>query len=76
MPISTYWTTNYDHLIEESLEDEGKIVDIKKTIENLAQSIPHRDVVIYKMHGDVDDPSKTVLLKDDYEIYHQKMHYL
>ena len=72
LPISTYWTTNYDHLIEESLEDEGKIVDIKKTIENLAQSIPHRDVVIYKMHGDVDDPSKTVLLKDDYEIYHQK----
>lgn len=72
LPISTYWTTNYDHLIEQSLENEGKIVDIKKTAENLAQSIPHRDVIVYKMHGDIDNPSAAVLSKDDYEIYHRK----
>lgn len=72
LPIFTYWTTNYDHLIEQALEDEGKIVDIKKTARNLAQTIPRRDVVVYKMHGDIDNPSEAVLSKNDYEIYHRK----
>ncbi len=70
LPISTYWTTNYDHLIEQSLKNEGKIVDVKKTAENLAQTVPRRDVVVYKMHGDIDNPSKAVLSKEDYEMYH------
>ena len=32
--------------------------------------MPHRDAVVYKMHGDISEPSKTVLIKDDYEKYH------
>src|SRR4051812_5335685 len=27
--IDTYWTTNYDQLIERTLETDGKIVDVK-----------------------------------------------
>ncbi|MFO1155442.1 MAG: SIR2 family protein [Rhodospirillales bacterium] len=70
LPISTYWTTNYDRLIEKALEDAGKRADVKYSIDQLALTVPHRDAVVYKMHGDISEPSKTVLIKDDYEKYH------
>ena len=69
LPISTYWTTNYDKLIEKSLEDFGKVVDIKYTNRHLATTKPKRDAIIYKMHGDIDHPDLAVLTKDDYERY-------
>src|SRR5580698_8472776 len=34
LPIKTYWTTNYDSLIEDSLKAQGKIPDVKTTVEN------------------------------------------
>jgi hypothetical protein len=70
LPISTYWTTNYDQLIEQALREAGKTPDVKYTNEHLAVTRPRRDAVIYKMHGDVDHPNEAVLLKDDYENYH------
>jgi hypothetical protein len=72
LPISTAWTTNYDQLLERSFEDAGKIVDLKLTQENLAQSKPGRDVVIYKMHGCVTQPHDAVVTKDDYEQYEKR----
>ena len=69
LPISTYWTTNYDKLIEKSLEDFGKVVDVKYTNKHLATTKPKRDAIIYKMHGDIDHPDSAVLTKDDYERY-------
>lgn len=69
LPIETYWTTNYDQLIEQALQDEGKRADIKITGENLATTLPRRDVVVYKMHGDVSDTANAVVTKDDYESY-------
>lgn len=69
LPIPVFWTTNYDRLIERSLEDERKIPDVKITTPQLAHSKPHRDAVIYKMHGDVEFPGDAVLTKDDYEGY-------
>jgi len=73
LPIYTYWTTNYDKLIEKSLELAGKIADVKYTKKQLAFTKPKRDVVVYKMHGDIDHPDEAVLTKDDYESYHVKM---
>lgn len=70
LPISTYWTTNYDKLIEKALEDAGKRADVKYSIDQLSLTVPHRDAVVYKMHGDISEPSKTILIKDDYEKYH------
>ncbi len=69
LPISTYWTTNYDELIEEGLKSSNRKPDIKITQESLATNVYDRDAVVYKMHGDVRDPSKAVLIKDDYETY-------
>ncbi|WP_158735587.1 SIR2 family protein [Alteribacillus sp. YIM 98480] len=73
LPIHTYWTTNYDKLIEKSLEQEGKVPDVKYTINQLATTKPDRDAIVYKMHGDVDHPNDAVILKDDYESYFLKM---
>jgi hypothetical protein len=70
LPVSLYWTTNYDKLIETALQEAGKIVDIKYTTPHLARTIPGRDVTIYKMHGDVDHPENTILSKDEYEKYY------
>ncbi|WP_109478226.1 SIR2 family protein [Paraburkholderia sp. C35] len=72
LPISTYWTTNYDKLIETSLRNGGKIVDVKYDVAQLKTTLPNRDVVLYKMHGDVDHAEEAVLTKDDYEGYFRK----
>ena len=71
LPIRTYWTTNYDRLIERSLEAGGKRVDSKYTKEQLATTRRGRDAVVYKVHGDIEHPDKAILSKDDYERYHQ-----
>lgn len=72
LPVSTYWTTNYDKLIEKSLENNGKICDVKTCCANLTTTLKGRNVVVYKMHGDVDHPEEAVLIRDDYESYSQE----
>ncbi|MEC0486284.1 SIR2 family protein, partial [Bacillus glycinifermentans] len=69
LPIDTYWTTNYDHLIEDSLRANNKIVDVKMTPQNLAITKSNADAIVYKMHGDVQMSDQAVLTKDDYEEY-------
>lgn len=71
LPISVYWTTNYDKLIEKALEESGKRPDVKHSDNQLAFTRPGRDAVVYKMHGDIDHPDQAVLIKDDYEKYHR-----
>lgn len=73
LPIRTYWTTNYDKLIERSLSNSGKIPDVKYTKNQLLITKPNRDAVVYKMHGDIDHPNEAILTKDDYEKYHIEM---
>lgn len=69
LPIDTFWTTNYDCLIEKSLEGIGKVVDVKHSVKQLPYSKTKKDAVVYKMHGDVSMPDEAVLIKDDYEKY-------
>lgn len=69
LPIQTYWTTNYDRLIEKTLESSGRRVDSKYTVNQLATTRRGRDAVVYKMHGDIEHPSEAILSKDDYERY-------
>lgn len=71
LPLDTVWTTNYDGLLEEAFAAAGKRVDKKTTKENLAQTKLNRDVVVYKMHGDIEQPQDAVLTKDDYEAYNE-----
>lgn len=72
LPINTFWTTNYDKLIENNLETAGKKVDVKIVPENLSISLTGRDATVYKMHGDSTLAHDAVLTKDDYEGYDLK----
>lgn len=69
LPIDSYWTTNYDKMVERALEQAGKTPDVKLDQNSLAVTEPRRDAVVYKMHGDVSQPADAVLSKDDYENY-------
>ncbi len=69
LPIMTWWTTNYDRLIESALKDAGKIVDVKSHFSQLANTRIGRDAIVYKMHGDVERPHEAVVTRDDYESY-------
>ncbi|UAY92878.1 SIR2 family protein [Pectobacterium polaris] len=71
LPIKTYWTTNYDTLIEDSLRISLKISDVKKDIDDLSNTRPKRDAIVYKMHGDVTAASRAILYKQQYEQYYK-----
>ena len=72
LPIRVFWTTNYDNLIERSLNEAGKTADVKITAANLAINKPRSDAIVYKMHGDISQPESAVITKDDYEAYNEK----
>ena len=72
LPISTYWTTNYDRLIEEGVSRNNKRPDVKYDSNQLTVTLKDRNAVVYKMHGDVGNPANAVLTKDDYEMYDTK----
>lgn len=70
LPIHTYWTTNYDHVIEDTLRRDFSLnVDVKYTQENLAIIKKDTDATVYKFHGDVSFPDQAVLTKDDFELF-------
>lgn len=69
LPIKTFWTTNYDRLIEKGLEKNHKKADVKINSNQLITAVPNRDAIVYKMHGDVEHPAEAVLTKDDYVLY-------
>lgn len=70
LPIRTYWTTNYDSLIEDALKNGYKVADVKHSVDQLNTTRPKRDAVVYKMHGDATVPNKAVLYKEQYEKYY------
>lgn len=71
LPITTFWTTNYDTLVEDALKSACKVVDIKHDLKQLATTRPKRDAVVYKMHGDVSHPADAIITKSQYEYYYK-----
>ncbi len=71
MPLDTYWTTNYDDLIEKSLIEKNKRIDVKRRDKDLLYPIKGSDAIVYKMHGDITASSDAVITKEDYEFYHE-----
>lgn len=70
LPFNTIWTTNYDDLIEDAHTKISKRIDVKRNISDLFINLGNRSCVLYKMHGDKDQPNEAVLLKEDYEKYY------
>lgn len=69
LPVHTMWTTNYDTLLEQALGECHRRCDVKHSQDQLAVTLPFRDVALYKMHGDVSRPDEAILTKDDYETF-------
>lgn len=69
LPIHTFWTTNYDKLIEKSLSETSIVFDVKSQPENLAISKSNCNTFVYKMNGDVEQPDKTILTRDQFDDY-------
>lgn len=67
LPISTFWTTNYDKLIEKALEYNMKKPYVKTKDEQLRGTNHDFDAIVYKLHGDVESPEDAVLTRSDYE---------
>lgn len=72
LPLASYWTTNYDTLIEQALENRdlkyNKIIEDK----DLRKNENVNPIWLYKMHGDVQDYKSIVITKQDYENYYDK----
>lgn len=69
LPVTEIWTTNYDTSIENHFDGCGRIIDVKRSIDDLTIKASKSDCTLYKMHGDVFVSNDCVLTKDDYENY-------
>lgn len=72
LPFSSYWTTNYDKLIENSLIEAKKhphVIVFPTQISFLKQDSKAK---VYKIHGDIDHPASIILTRDDYDTYFNK----
>jgi hypothetical protein len=67
LPIDSYWTTNYDSLIEDALREAGRRPAVIHAQEQLTSRDGDADAVVYKMHGDKSRPDQCVLAQDDFE---------
>src|SRR5690625_4014950 len=43
LPIKKAWTTNYDEFLERSFSNNGKIVDLKKSVQDMATELEHTE---------------------------------
>lgn len=71
--FSSIWTTNYDKLVERGLDSRFVPYNAVFSDKNLASINKHEKVTVYKMNGDISDPTNMVVTKNDYEQY-QKQH--
>jgi hypothetical protein len=68
LPISIIWTTNFDKVLEQALSQGKKRVDIRSKDADFAKA-RKGELVLYKMHGDIDDPNEVIISESDYERY-------
>lgn len=69
---NSIWTTNYDKLIEQSLKNrfiDCNPISHDKSLPSISKGTR---INVYKMNGDISDPSNMVVTKRDYEQYRQK----
>jgi hypothetical protein len=80
LPFKIIVTTNYDHLLETAFSKSGK--EPKKIIYNPSSIVPTKDItddldpqrpVLFKIHGDLDEPPSIVITDEDYITFVQRM---
>jgi len=71
-PITSYWTTNYDKLLEHTFKKYGLKYTVLTDDASLKQFIDEKSIVLHKLHGDVDRPADAVITRTDYEEFVDK----
>ncbi|MEN6636975.1 MAG: SIR2 family protein, partial [Clostridiaceae bacterium] len=71
-PITSYWTTNYDKLLEHTFTQHGLKYSVLTDDASLKQYIDDKSIILNKLHGDVDRPFEAVITKTDYEEFVDK----
>lgn len=67
MNVSTIWTTNYDHLIEQSMSG-GNYCVISCDTDLVQPRNNKEEIEVIKVHGSIDsDPNEIVLTQQDYD---------
>ena len=69
LPIRNYWTTNYDTLIENALNELQKHFDTIYDDNSFCTLNDKRENIVYKCHGDYRYPESIVITKKDYDRY-------
>lgn len=69
IPFGSFWTTNYDKLIEQGLSKRMIGHNMIFDDRNLASISSDMRVNVYKLNGDVTEPNSMVITKEDYEHY-------
>lgn len=69
LPVHLFWTSNYDHLVEDSLDAAHRKYRVFKSSSSLTYTAKAADDRVFKLHGDLDDPSTIVITRDDYARY-------
>ena len=72
IPFRSIWTTNYDRLIEHGLDKQN--IGYNSIVNDMDLASISRDtkISVYKMNGDISEPTKMIVTKNDYEHYSQK----
>jgi hypothetical protein len=71
LPVHTIWTSNYDNLLEQSLQDAGRRVVLRTSGKSLSVVTASADALVLKLHGDLSDPDSLIITRDDYARYLQ-----
>lgn len=69
MNYKSIWTTNFDNLVESELKKNKIQHNVISDEKDLTQISTHDKVNVYKINGDITNPSKLVLTQNDYENY-------
>ena len=68
LPVRTWVTTNYDNLLELTLQQTSK--PYQKIVRDQDLSYARADVItLVKLHGDSEQPDSIVITQDDYRAY-------
>ncbi|MCL2798310.1 MAG: SIR2 family protein, partial [Firmicutes bacterium] len=71
LPITNYWTTNYDKLLERTFDYHHiKYVSVIDDA-NIKWSNRAREITLHKIHGDAESPDNCVITKEDYDRFSQ-----
>ncbi len=68
-PWDVIFTTNYDRLLEQSLHERGRMVDLVVEDTQVGRVIEGSRTTLVKMHGCVSRPHSLVVTREDYDAY-------